>query len=218
MLASVSFPMIYELGTRLQPATHMQNSEHWHWLAGGFVPYSEFLFGCYMWLVIFGMQIPNPRMSSHHGIVYILGPYASQLQRWSLYFISCAAVYCTLQRQSSVAAVASSTKAMAQTVTMRALPLGALGCWLHHHLPRLLSYRVSLPVPHPCVRINAARKDQCISVSVCLCRQNGGQHVRAEDFLRTGLICFCGHICRFALLLPLLQELHRHQSVTTAGI
>ena len=49
-LASVSFPLVYELGGRLQPAKDAP--EHWGWVTGGFISYSEFFFGVYIWLVI----------------------------------------------------------------------------------------------------------------------------------------------------------------------
>ena len=49
-LASVSFPLVYELGSRLQIATNAP--EHWKWATGGFISYSEFLFGAYIWLII----------------------------------------------------------------------------------------------------------------------------------------------------------------------
>ena len=49
-LASVSFPLVYEFGGRLQAAAHAP--EHWRWVTGGFISYSEFLFGAYIWLVI----------------------------------------------------------------------------------------------------------------------------------------------------------------------
>jgi hypothetical protein len=49
-LASVSFPLVYEFGGRLQAAAHAP--EHWRWVTGGFISYSEFLFGTYIWLVI----------------------------------------------------------------------------------------------------------------------------------------------------------------------
>ena len=54
-LMSAMFPVIYELGNRLQYAAHAP--PHWQWLITGYVGYAEFLWGAYIWLVLAAMLL-----------------------------------------------------------------------------------------------------------------------------------------------------------------